>query len=326
MRLVAASSPHIRNADDVRITMGDVIFMMVPLLIVAVFYYGGRAFTLTAISVVSCVVFEYLYQRIFSRAHGVSDFTVIITGFFIAFNMPVTAPLWFPVAGAFFAVIIVKQLFGGVGRNVFNPAAAAIAFLTVTWPGTMSVFSLPFNGTPLFATPHGFETGRAALVSLKAHLLPDNSKLEMLLGNQPGNMGTVFIIGIVICFLWLLYRRIVNWQIPVAFVGTVALFALLFPRCPSGRLDSVYYELTSGALLFAAVFMATDPVTSPVSGFGRFVYGLGCGLFTVLLRTYGSYPDGVYFAILLMNPFVLALDRLAWHLKVKGGKLLYAKE
>lgn len=326
MRLAAASSPHVRSGDNVKITMGDVIILLIPIAIIAVFYYGFRALVLTLISVLSCIVFEYLYRRIMGKYRSIGDFSAIVTGFLIAYSMPVTAPLWMPVAGAFFAIIIVKQLYGGIGKNVFNPAAAAVVFLTVAWPGIMSAFPMPFNKVPLFATPSHFETGRTALAALRAGNLPDNLKYEMMIGYTPGTLGTACIIVILIAAVYLLYRRIISWQIPVAFLGTVALAALLFPRCPSGRLDSVFFELTSGSLLFVSIYMATDPVTSPVTGLARLIYGVCCGLITVLIRYFGIYPEGAFFAVLLMNPFVVALDRLAWKFRVRGGRLQYAKE
>jgi electron transport complex protein RnfD len=326
MRLTAASSPQIRSGDNVKVTMGDVILALVPIAVISAIYYGMRALILIMISVICCVAFEYLYRRVFGRSRSIGDFSAIITGFIIAYNMPVTVPLWLPVVGSFFAIIIVKQIFGGIGKNIFNPAVAGILFLTVSWPSYMSTFPLPYNPEPLFSTPTGFETGIPVLAALKAASMPPSNKLEMLGGYTPGNLGTAFIIIIVIGGLYLLYRRIINWQIPVSFLGAVALAAAIFPRSPSGRLDSVFYELTSGSVIFVAIYMATDPVTSPVTGRARFIFGFGCGVFTVLLRYFGGYPEGAYFAILLMNPFVLALDRLTWKLRVRGGKMLYAKE
>lgn len=328
MRLFAASSPHIRHGDDIKITMGDTILPLLFLLGVAVYYYGIRALILTCVSVLSCVIFEYLYRRILGKNRTIGDMSAVVTGMITAFCLPVSAPLWFPIVGGFFSMVIVKNLFGGIGRNIFNPAAAAICMLTVTWPGVMSVFPLTAERTGItaFATPHNFETGRTVLAALKNGQLPDNNFFELFIGYTPGNIGTGSILIIAIAAIILLYRRIIRWQIPVGFLGTVALVALIFPRSPSGRLDSVLFELMSGSLCFAAVFMATDPVTSPVTSTGRFLYGVCCGLLTVIIRYFGIYPEGAFFALLLMNPFVLALDRLGWKLRVKGGRLLYEQE
>lgn len=326
MRLFAASSPHIRHGDDIRITMGDTILPLLFLLITAIYYTGLRALTLTAVSVASCLAFEYFYRRILGKNRSVGDASAVVTGMIIAFCMPVTAPIWFPIVGAFFAIVIVKQLFGGLGNNIFNPAAAAICLLTVTWPGTMSTFPQATAKFAPFATPVNFETGVPVLTSLKNGTFPDNNVFEMLIGYTPGNFGTTPILVIAIAAFVLLYRRIISWKIPFAFLGTVALAAFIFPRCPSGRIDSVMYELMSGSVVFAAVFMATDPVTSPVTTPARLLYGFFCGIITVFIRYFGMYPEGAFFAILIMNPFVLALDRLGWRLKMKGGRLTYYEQ
>lgn len=326
MRLFAASSPHIRHGDDVKITMGDTILPLIFLLAISFYYYGIRTLTITAVSVISCVAFEYLYRRIIGKTRSIGDLSAIVTGMIMGLCMPVTVPIWFPIVGGFFSMVIVKQLYGGLGRNIFNPAAAGICMLTVTWPGVMSVFPLPTNHFAAFATPQNFETGRTVLSALKDGQLPDNNFFELLIGYTPGNFGTSAILIIIIAALVLLYRRIISFHIPVGFLGTVALAALVFPRCPSGRLDSVLYELLSGSVIFAAVFMATDPVTSPVTHSGRFLYGVCCGILTVVLRYFGIYPEGAFFALLIMNPFVLVFDRLGWKLRVKGGKLLYEQD
>ncbi|HEX2937469.1 MAG TPA: RnfABCDGE type electron transport complex subunit D [Ruminiclostridium sp.] len=326
MRLFAASSPHIRHGDDIRVTMGDTILPLLFLLFMAVYYTGWRALTLTAVSVVSAVVFEYLYRRILRKSRSIGDISAIVTGMIIAFCMPVSAPIWFPIVGSFFAIVVVKQLFGGLGGNIFNPAASAICLLTVTWPGVMSTFPQASEKFPLFATPVNFETGVPVLTSLKNGTLPDNKIFEMLIGYTPSNLGTGAILIIAIAALVLLYRRIISWKVPLAFLGTVALAAFIFPRCPSGRIDSVLFELTSGSVAFAAVFMATDPVTSPVTTFGRLLYGFFLGVITIFIRYFGIYPEGAFFAILIMNPFVLALDRLGWTFKMKGGRITYEQQ
>lgn len=306
--------------------MGDTILPLAFLLAVAIYYSGIRALTLTLVSVFSCVAFEYLYRRILGKNRSVGDMSAVVTGIITAFCIPVSAPVWFPIVGAFFAIVVVKQLFGGLGRNIFNPAAAAVCLLTVTWPGAMSSFPQPTEKFSAFATPDNFETGVTVLASLKNGTLPNNNFSEMLIGYTPGNLGTMPILIIAIAAFVLLYRRIINWRIPLSLLGTVAVIALIFPRCPSGRLDSMFYELMSGSVAFVAIFMATDPVTSPVSDLGRVFYGVSCGIITAFMRYNGIYPEGAFFAVLLMNPFVLAFDRLGWKLSTKGGRLLYEKE
>lgn len=306
--------------------MGDTIVPLIFLLVAAVYYSGLRALTLTFISVLSCVVFEYLYRRIFGKSRSIGDLSAAVTGLITAFCIPVSAPLWFPVVGALFSIIVVKELFGGLGRNIFNPAAAAICMLSVTWPGIMETFPQATAKFSPFFTPNSFETGISALISLKNGALPGNTPLEMLIGYTPGNLGTSEILIIAIAAAVLLYRRIINWRIPFAFLGTIAVAALLFPRCPSGPGYSVVYELISGSVAFAAVFMATDPVTSPVTGYGRIFYGIACGVVTYFIRYFGVFPEGAFFAVLLVNPFVLAFDRLGWRLSMKGGRMRFEKE
>lgn len=328
MRLLVGSSPHIRHEETVSIMMGDMLFALAPMAVMSYIYYGFRALLLILISVVSSIAFEYVYTRLYGRRSTVGDLSAAVTGAVLACCLPATAPLWFPVLGAFVAVIVVKQLFGGLGKNIFNPALTAVVFLTVTWPGILSSFPKPYRGLALFGANSGYSTDATALASLKNGLLPSVSPAEMLWGDHAGALGTGAVVVLLIAALYLLYRRLINWQVPAAFLGTVAVFALLLPRCPlaAGRFTSVFYELTGGSLLFIAFFMATDPATSPVSSFGRLLYGVLCGAFTVLFRTLGIYPEGAFFALLLMNPLSAPLDKIAWRLKVKGGTLLHARE
>lgn len=229
MRLVVGAAPHLRHEDGIRVSMGDLIITMIPILLMAFYYYGLRVVVLTAVSVACCVIFEYICRKVMHKPRSIGDLSAVVTGVILAFNMPATAPWWFPVAGSFFAIVIVKQLFGGIGRNVFNPALSAVVFLSVSWPGIMSTFPLPFNTLPVWNTPAGFETGRTVLSSLKAGIVPDNTLLEMFLGSRPGYLGTCAVIVMLAGGLYLLYRRIISWTIPVSFLGTVALAAFIFP-------------------------------------------------------------------------------------------------
>lgn len=326
MRLFAASSPHIKNTDDIRTMMGDTLIPLLFLLFAAIYYHGIRALTLSAVSVLSCIVFEYLYRRFLRKNRTIGDLSCVVTGLMIAFCMPVTAPLWFPIVGSFFAIIVVKQLFGGIGRNIFNPAIAAVCLLTVSWPGVMSQLPMPTAKFDAFATPKDFQQGIAVTTYLQNRTLPSSSIAEILIGYVPSFIGTGTILIILVAGAILLFRRLINFRIPLTFLGTIAIFALIFPRCPSGRIDSMFYELMSGSVMFIAFFMATDPTTSPVTDLGRAIYGFSCGLVTVFMRYFGVYPEGAFFAVLLMNPFVLALDRLSWKITSKGGRLLYEQD
>lgn len=310
MRLALGAAPHIRHDDTVGVVMGDTLLALTPLVAMSVVYYGVRALALTLISVFSCIVCEYLYTRVFRRRSTISDLSAAVTGVILACCLPACVPLWFPVVGAVVAVVVAKQLFGGLGRNVFNPALVAVAFLTAGWPGAMSLFALPMRSLSLGNVDKSFTTDATVLSALRAGRVPTATLQELFTGSYAGALGTGAVLIILAAGLYLLYRRIINWQIPLAFLGTVAVLSLLFPRLPSGsRVDSMLYELLSGSLVFVAVFMATDPATSPVSSFGRLVYGVLCGLFTVLLRDLGQFPEGAFFALLLVNPFSLLLDR-----------------
>jgi electron transport complex protein RnfD len=318
LRLTVGSSPHVKHNDSIQIMMGDVLVALIPVLCIAFYYYGIRAAILTGISILSCIIFEYLYTRILGKPRTIGDLSAIVTGILIACNIPATAPLWFPAVGAFFGIVIVKQLFGGIGKNIFNPAVAAIVFLNVTWKGIMSLFPLPFATLPWLQNPQGFTTEQTVLASLGQHLLPTSVPYEMLLGNRPGFMGSGAILVILVAGLYLLYRRIISLEVPFAFVGTVALLAYIFPRSPAGPVSSMIFEIMSGSLIFIAIFMATDPTTSPVTSSGRLLYGVLFGVLTVFIRYNGIYPEGAFFALLIINPFAMSFDKLSWKLRKRG--------
>lgn len=328
MRLVVGSAPHIRHDETITVMMGDVLIALVPMLVMAVVYYGTRALALILISIVSSIAFEYVYTRIYRRKSSIGDLSAAVTGAIIACCLPATAPLWFPVLGAFVAIIVTKQLFGGIGKNIFNPALVAVVFLTVTWPGIFSALPEPFRALTLFGPQQGFTTDQTVLAALSKGVLPNATLQEMLWGTRPTYMGTGAVIVILIAALYLLYRRLISWQIPLAYLATIAMLAWALPRCPvsAGRMTSVLYELMSGSVLFVALFMATDPSTSPISLFGKLVYGVMCGLLTVFIRYLGVFPEGAYFALLLVNPFSMPLDRIAWRLRVKGVVSGHAKQ
>lgn len=322
MRLVVGSAPHIRHDDNITVMMGDMLVALVPMVVMSYVYYGVRALLLTLISVVSCIAFEYVYTRVYRKRSTIGDLSAVVTGVILACNLPASVPLWFPVAGAAFAILVCKQLFGGLGRNLFNPALAAVVFLTVTWSGTMSTFSLPFRQSGTLDVDKAYTTDMTVLSALHQGVVPQVSLNEMLWGNRAGALGTCAVVVMLIAALYLLYRRLINWQLPVSFLGTVAVLALIFPRCPSGnRIESMLYELMGGSLLFVAFFMATDPATSPISSFGRVLYGVLCGAFTVLLRYLGVFPEGAYFALLLVNPISMSLDDFTRYLKRRLGRV-----
>jgi electron transport complex protein RnfD len=311
---LVSSPPHVRADADTRSLMLDVLFALSLALIPAVLYFGWRTLILTAISVVSCFVFEGLYRTLLHKPPSLRDRSAAVTGMLVAFGLPVSAPYWLPVAGAFFAIVIVKQLYGGLGKNFLNPALAARVFLVFSWPVHMTTWVRPFERYPLWGAPGpgalDAMTAATPLAYLGRGILPDREFQiqELLLGETGGAFGEICAAVLLIGGLYLLTRRVITPRIPLAFLGTVAV--LTFALSPGHvRFDWMLYQLLSGSLILGAVFMATDYATSPVTHRGQWLYGIGCGVLTFLIRTYGMFPEGVSFAILLMNLLTPLIER-----------------
>jgi electron transport complex protein RnfD len=311
-----SSSPHVKHKNNTQRIMLDVIIALLPSFIWSVVMFGWKSIVLTAVSVASCVLFEYAYQKLMKKTTTVGDLSAVVTGMLIAFNVPSHAAWWLMPLGAFFAIVIVKQLFGGIGKNVVNPAIAARIFLFVSWPDQLTGFSEPITDAVSSATVLG---------ALKEGVIPENYDiLDMFLGFCPGSLGEVSALMLLIGGVYLIVRRIITWHIPVSFIATVALFGVIFPQA-GGNLEYMLYALCSGGLMLGAIFMATDYTTSPVTANGRLLFGFGCGALTVLIRYFGAYPEGVSFAIMIMNLLVWYIDRLTIPVrfggkKQKGGK------
>ena len=311
--LTISSSPHFHSPVTTQTIMRDVLIALAPAAIGGVYFFGLRALMVMLISVAGCVFFEWLCSKMMKFTCKVYDLSAIVTGVLIAFVCPVTVPYWMVLIGDFFAIVVVKQLFGGIGRNLVNPALAARAFL-FSWPAIMTTWVAP--GTklslvaeaPVQAHLDGL-TAATPLAAMKAGTLPNVEIMDMLWGNIGGCIGETSVILLVIGFVWLLIRRVVNLRIPVSFIGTVALLTLLFPK-GEDRVLWMVYELCAGGLVLGALFMATDYVTSPVTKLGQVVFGVGCGVLTVVIRYFGGYPEGVSYAILIMNCCVVLLDRI----------------
>jgi len=307
--LAVSSSPHIRAEEDTKSIMLDVIIALIPAFAVAVYVFGLRAMLLTLISVAACVFFEYLYRKLLKKPGSVSDLSAVVTGILLAFCLPSSAPFWLPIPGAFFAIVVVKQLYGGIGKNFLNPALAGRAFL-LSWPVLLTKWQKPFAYDSVFNFSPVTEpmTGATPLASLHTGVLPDVSLYDMFYGYIGGCLGEVSVAALLIGGIYLLLRRVISARIPLAFILTVAVLTFLFPR-GNDRLDWMLYQLTSGGLMLGAVFMATDYCTSPVTKPGQLIFGIGCGLITVFIRYFGSYPEGVSFSILVMNILVWLLDK-----------------
>jgi electron transport complex protein RnfD len=279
--------------------MYGVLAALVPALLVALYYFGLGALIVSAVSVVSCLLFEYLIQRfLLKKAPTVWDGSAIVTGILLAFNLPSNLPVWIVVIGALVAIGIGKMSFGGLGNNIFNPALVGRVFLLISFPAQMTTWPLP--GTLPLTYTDG-ETGATVLTLIKNSQSALPAYRDMLTGNMGGSLGEVSAIALLIGFGFLLVRRIITWHIPVSILATVlALTGLLYAIDPSGYANPLVH-LLSGGLLLGAIFMATDYVTSPMSKNGMLVYGVGIGALTTVIRLFGSYPEGMSFAILIMN-------------------------
>ena len=310
LKLRASSSPHIRAKDDTRSAMLDVIIALLPALAFAVFNFGLRALVLTAVSMAGAVAFEALYRLVMKKHQTAGDLSAAVTGMLIAFVCPVTAPYWMVLIGDFFAIVLVKQLYGGLGQNFLNPALAARAFL-FSWAAHMSTWAAPGTQAPLMGavdvvtqpTPMSYLSTNSLSDLQAAYDLKD-----MFVGLIGGSMGEVSAMCLLLGGLYLLGRRVISWHIPVCYVGTVAALTFLFPR-GNEPVAWMLYNVLGGGLLLGAIFMATDYVTSPISRRGRVIYGIGCGLITVFIRYFGSYVEGVCYSILCMNLCVWLLDK-----------------
>lgn len=285
-------APHIHHKDTTATLMLDVITALMPCVIASVWLFGLRAALITVLSVIFCVLTEFVCQKIGKRPVGINDLSAVVTGIILALNLPSTAPWWIVLIGAVFAIAIVKQLFGGIGDNFLNPAMAARAVLLASWPARMNTYVLP-------------RTVAAADAVSSATVLSGGysaSMIDMIVGRIPGAMGEVCKIAILLGLVYLLIRRTITWHIPVIMIGSFMLFAWAFGMDPIAG-------VLSGGILFGAVFMATDYVTSPMTKWGQVIYAAGAGLIVSLIRAFGRYPEGVTYAILLMNIATPLIDR-----------------
>lgn len=305
-------SPHIHGKETTDKLMSGVALALLPALLTSILYFGTGAIIVTATSVISCIGFEYLIQRfILKKPISVTDGSALVTGLLLAFNLPSNLPLYIIITGSLVAIGIAKMTFGGLGNNPFNPALVGRVFLLISFPVQMTSWPVP-NGfhsgysdavtgaTPLAIIKEGIKNGE----SLASQMEKIPSALQMFMGKMGGSLGEVAAIALLAGFAYLLYRKIITWHIPVSVIGTVALFtSILWIINPGSNADPVFHVLTGGVLL-GAIFMATDYVTSPMNPTAMIVYGCGIGIITVIIRVWGAYPEGVSFAILIMNAFV----------------------
>lgn len=326
--LTISSSPHAHSPNSTRRLMFDVCLALVPALIAAIWYFGWRCLTVVMVSVAACVFFEWAYRRIMKKENACADLSAVVTGILLAFVCPPTIPYWVVILGALFAIVLVKQLFGGIGQNIVNPALAARAFL-FSWPLFMNTWIRSGVHPAVFSNPTSAAldglTAATPLASMSAGKLPAEDALNLFLGQTGGCIGEVCTAALLLGGVYLLLRRVITLRIPLSYLGTVAVLAFTFPLGGANRLDWMLCQLLSGGLMLGALFMATDYTTSPVTHAGQIAYGVGCGILTLLFRYFGSYPEGVTYAILIMNCCVGFFDKMGipkrfGAVKKKGGE------
>ena len=308
-KLIVAPAPHVQSAQSTASIMRDVIVALMPALVVSTVVFGMDVLRVVALSVAACVAFEYLIQRFLVRGPlTVSNGSAAVTGVLLAFNLPASIPWWIVVIGAFVAIAIGKMTFGGLGKNPFNPALVGRVFLLIAYPVQMTSFPVPVNGafdalsgaTPLAAVKHG---AAADVVGVQ----------ELLLGNMPGSLGEVAALALLAGFAYLLWRRVIRWHVPVTVLATMAVFAFVY-ALGKGMTGAALWQLPlfhvlAGGAILGAVFMATDYSTSPMTVRGGVIFAAGIGVITMLIRLWGAYPEGMSFAILIMNACVPLINK-----------------
>ncbi|MBR4030131.1 MAG: RnfABCDGE type electron transport complex subunit D [Clostridia bacterium] len=304
-KLIVSYAPHLRTERSTKALMLDVIIALVPALLVGLFAFGIRAFLHVLICVGVSVWAEHVWCLFIKKESTVKDLSAVVTGLLIAFNMPAAAPLWMGAVGAVFAMIIVKGFFGGIGHNFVNPALAARAFMLACWPVQMTAWTNPVFGK-FFS--QGTVSGATPLASPDLYALSD-----VFLGNIPGSIGEISALALIIGFAYLLIRKVITWHIPVIYVGVFYILSML-----AGQ--DATYQIFSGGLMLGAIFMATDYTTSPMTTAGHIVYAVLLGVLTMVIRTFGTLPEGVSYSILIMNIVTPLIDKFVKNKRYGGGK------
>ena len=297
MKLTVTSSPHIRGDFRTSRLMMDVVIALIPSLIVGTYVLGLRALLVTLVSIGAAMATEVLYSVLTKKRLTVIDGSAMVTGLLLAMTLPVNVPLWLTAAGSAFAILAAKLMWGGLGQNIFNPALLARALMMLLFPAALTNYSgvdAVSSATPLH--------------HMVMPALPEQSILDMFLGNCPGSIGELSALALIAGGIYLLRRNVISRRIPLGYIGTVAILTLVFHKTDDA-VSWMLYQLLSGGLMLGAIFMATDFVTSPVTKPGQWIFGIGCGILTVVFRYFGLFPEGVTYAILLMNLCVWVIDR-----------------
>ena len=299
MNLTVTSSPHIRGDFRTSRLMLDVVLALLPALIVGAIVLGARALMVTLISMAAAVAAEYLYSLALKHRNTIVDASALVTGMLFAMTLPVSVPYWLAAAGSAFAILVAKLMCGGLGQNIFNPALFARAFALILFPAALTRYPALGVDAVSSSTP---------LHHMVMPALPEESVLDMFLGNCPGSIGEISALALIAGGIYLVARKVISARIPLSYLATVAVLTLVFHKTDDA-ISWMLYSLFSGGVMLGAIFMATDYVTSPVTKKGQIFYGIGCGILTVIFRYYGLFPEGVTYAILLMNLCVWVIDR-----------------
>lgn len=296
---VVSGTPHVRSKESIQSIMRDVIIALVPATAAGIYYFGLRALILIVAAIISAVFFEWLYEKITRKPVTINDLSAVVTGLLLAMNLPASAPVWVAIVGSAFAIIFAKQLFGGLGQNFINPALAGRAFLLASYPTEMTTWVVPKGlaaDAATYATP---------LAQLKNGTL-DASLGQLVLGQVGGTIGETCAIALIIGGLYLLYKHVISWKIPVIYIATVF---ILFAVIGRHGMRMPVQEIFAGGVMLGGIFMATDYASSPVTPKGQIIFAVGAGLLTYLIRTFGGYPEGVSYSILIMNCCVPLIER-----------------
>ena len=298
--LTVSSPPHISGKDTTVRRMRDVLIALAPAFLLGMYYYGVKGFITTALAIIAAVAAEALYQKLTGKKVTINDLSAVITGLLLAFNLPANVPFWIPILGSFFAIIVVKQLFGGLGANFINPALGGRAFLLASFPIHMTNWTF---------APDSVASATYLARIKREFFTPEYADyMAVLFGKVGGCIGETSAAALIIGGLYLIFRKVINWRIPVFYIGSFAVFAFVFGRDGLFTGQHILFELLSGGLMLGAFFMATDYATSPITPNGKIIMGVGCGFWAVMIRFFSGYPEGVCYSILIMNIFVPLID------------------
>lgn len=307
--LTVSHSPHIAGKDTVRDIMLDVIIALMPALIAGCIIFGLRALVVTMVCVLSCIIAEYIWNKLLKKPNTCGDLSAVVTGILLAFNMPASIPLWIAIIGSIFAIIIVKQFFGGLGHNFMNPALAARAFLLASWALAMTTWYPVGTILPIFSAPDAISSA-TPLAAYAAGNSTEYSYLTLFIGYHGGCIGETSAFALLLGAVYLIIKKVIRIRVPLIFIATVAVGTWLFADSRGIGSGDWLYQILSGGLILGACFMATDYTTTPTTPKGQIIFALGCGIITVLIRVWGGYPEGVSYSILLMNVATPLIDKL----------------